>query len=179
MSTRGSRNSHTRRHKDMSRRVVGLALVAGFLALTSLAFGQTIQELRVQWTTAPPLPPGTSAERIGPPAAQLFSILSRQATRGRLPRQREPELNSDQVVIIARDSNGTIVDWQVVPDPRLVRAEGPGPGGELSGRVFYRERGDFLLTLPNEPGIARIDFYHPRWAGTNFDLDLIGGVSLP
>jgi hypothetical protein len=178
MSARGSCMSPTWRQEQMSLCVAGLTLMVGLLALTSLAFGQTIQEVRVQWSTSPPLPPGTSADRLGPPGSQLFSILSRQTMSGRLPRQREPELNSDQVVIIARDSNGKILDWQVVPDPRLVRSEGLGPAGELSGRVFYRERADFLFTLPDEPGITRIDFYHPRWAGANFDLDLIGGVSL-
>jgi hypothetical protein len=97
---------------------------------------------------------------------------------GRLPRQREPELNSDKVVIVARDSGGKVLDWQVVPDPRIIRAEAAGPGGELSGRVLYRDRADFLFTLPNDPTITRIDFYHPRWTGTNFDLDPIGGVAL-
>jgi len=152
--------------------------MVGLLALTTSGFGQTIQEVRVQWSTSLPLSPGASADRLGPPGSQLFSILSRQTMSGRLPRQREPELNSDQIVIIARDANEKIVDWQVVPDPRLVRSEGLGPAGELSGKVFYRQRADFLFTLPDEPGIARIDFYHPRWSGTNFDLDRIGGVSL-
>jgi hypothetical protein len=143
-----------------------------------MAVAQTIQEVRVQWTTSPPIPPGISAERFSQPVSHLFSILSRQTMSGRLPRQREPELNSEQVVIIARDSSGKILDWQVVPDPRVVRAETPGPGGELSGRVFYRETAEFLFTLPNDASIARIDFHHPRWTGANFDLDLIGGVAL-
>ena len=97
---------------------------------------------------------------------------------GRLPRQREPELSSDKVVILARDSGGKILDWQVVPDPRVRRAEAPGPGGELSGRILYRDRADFLFTLPDDPDITRIDFYQPRWTGSNFDLDIIGGVPL-
>jgi hypothetical protein len=95
-----------------------------------------------------------------------------------LPRQREPELSSDKVVIIARDSVGKVRDWQVLPDPRIIRAEAPGPGGELSGSVLYRDRADFLFTLPDDPDIERIDFYHPRWTGEKFDLDLIGGIPL-
>src|SRR5688500_15932941 len=94
-------------------------LLFGFLALSSLAFAQTVQELRVQWTTSPPLAPKTSAERTGQPVAHLFLILDRQTMSGRLPRQREPELSSDRVVIIARESSGKILDWQVVADPRL------------------------------------------------------------
>ncbi len=97
---------------------------------------------------------------------------------GRLPRQREPELSPDKVVIIARDSSGKIRGWQVVADPRVIRSESPAPGGELSGRVLYRDRADFLFALPDDPGIERIDFYQPRWTGINFDLDIIGGVAL-
>jgi hypothetical protein len=164
--------------KAMSRGVVGLAFVAGFLALLASAVAQTVQEVRVQWTTSAPPPPGTSAERTGPAAAQLFSVINRQTRTGRLRRQREPELNSDQMVIIARDLNGKLLDWQIVPDPRVIRAEGPGPGGQLSGRIFYLGRADFLFTLPSDPNITRIDFYQPRWTGAYFDLDLIGGAPL-
>jgi hypothetical protein len=162
----------------VSRGVVGLAFLAGILALAASAVAQTVQEVRVRWTTSTPPPPGTSAERIGPAAAQLFSVINRQTRTGRLRRQREPELNSDQMVIIARDSNGKMLDWQIVPDPRVIRAEAPGPGGQLSGQTFYLGRADFLFTLPSDPDITRIDFYRPRWTGAYFDLDLIGAAPL-
>jgi hypothetical protein len=162
----------------ISLRLVGLTILFEFFIVPAFVAGQTIQEVRVQWTTSPPLSPGTTAERRGQPVSHLFSILERRTMSGRIPRQREPELSSDRVVIVARDLNGKVIDWQVVPDPRVIRAETPGPRGELSGRVLYHPRADFLFTLPHDPGIARIDFYQPWWNGANFDLDLIGGVSL-
>jgi hypothetical protein len=156
----------------------GLLALSFVCAAPSPALSQVIQELRVQWTTSPPLPPGTLAGTLEPSVSQLFSLLDRRAITGRPPRQREPELNHDRMVIVARDAAGKILHWQVVADPRIVRAEAPGPGGELRGRIFYRERADFLFTLPDEPGIARIDFYQPRWTGAAFDLDLIGSTAL-
>jgi hypothetical protein len=158
--------------------VIGLAAILELFTITPMLSGQTIQEVRVQWTTPVLLPPGTSPQMRGQSVSDLFSVVSRQKMSGRLPRHREPELNSDKFVIVGRDSGGNILDWQVVGDPRIIRAEAPGPGGELSGRVLYRERADFLFTLPDNPEIERIDFYQPRWTGQRFDLDLIGGVSL-
>jgi hypothetical protein len=171
-------SAHGWRPKQACLCLVAVTLLLEFFSLPPLTSGQTIQEVRVQWTTPPPPAAGAEAKRPAQSTAQLFSILDRQKMRGRLPRQREPELSSDKIVIIARDTNGTILDWQVVSDPRVVRSEGPGPGGELTGRVLYRDRADFLFTLPDDPGITRIDFYHPRWTGEKFDLDLIGGVPL-
>jgi hypothetical protein len=168
-----------RRREGTFRRAFGFILAAGSLALTSPLFGQTIQEVHIQWTTTAPLPPGAPGQRLGQPGGHLFSVLGRQTMSGRLPRQREPELGSDKLMIIARDANGKIVNWQVVGDPRVLRAETAGPQGELSGRVFYRDRADFLFALPDDPSIARIEFYRPRWAGANFDLDLLGAVAVP
>jgi len=166
------------RHKYACLYLIGLALLLGQLTLPPLAAGQTIQEVRVQWSASPPVPPGAPGERRAQSTLELFSIVSRQTMRGRLARQREPELSSDKVVVIARDSGGKILDLQVVADARIVRAEAPGPGGELSGKVLYRDRADFLFALPDDPGISRIDFYQPRWTASGFELDLIGGVPL-
>jgi hypothetical protein len=166
------------RHSRSCLWLFAAGLLLESLALPVVASGQTIQEVRVQWTTSPPLPPGTSAERRNQTVSHLFSILDQQKMSGRLPRQREPELSSDKVVIVARAAGGKIIDWQVVADPRIIRAEAPVPGGELDGRVLYRDRADFLFTLPDDPDIERIDFYQPRWTGRQFDLDLIGGVPL-
>jgi hypothetical protein len=98
---------------------------------------------------------------------------------GRMPRQREPELNFDKMVIVARDREEHIIVWHVIADPRIIRAESPGPGGELTGRILYRERADFLITLPDDSRITRIDFYHPRWTGAQFELDHVGALALP
>jgi hypothetical protein len=141
-----------------------------------VAWSETIQQVRVQWST-PAASPGISAQR-GQAGSDVFSLMQRQKMTGRLPRQREPELNFDKIVIVARDGGEQIVDWQLLSDPRIVRAESAGPGGELSGRVLYRERADFFFTLPDDARILRIDFYQPRWTGAQFDLERIGGVAL-
>src|SRR5688572_15502769 len=55
------------------------------------------------------------------PAA--VTLLGRQAAPGPRPRQRNPELSGDQLVVVAEDAAGQILDWQAIPDPRLLRAE--------------------------------------------------------
>jgi hypothetical protein len=140
---------------------------------------QTIQEVRIRWNTSPPLPPDApAAQRSSQSVSHLFSLVDRQVTSGRLPREREPEVNFDKLVIVARTDDEEIVAWQVISDPRIIRAESPGPGGELAGRLLYRDRADFLFTLPDDPRIARLEFYQPRWTGAQFDLDRVGGVAL-
>jgi hypothetical protein len=143
------------------------------------AWCQTIQEVRIRWNTATASPPDApAAQRSSQPGSHFFSLVDRQVTSGRLPRQREPEVNFDKLVIVARADDEEIIAWQVIPDPRVIRAESPGPGGELTGRLLYRDRADFLFTLPDDSRIARLEFYQPRWTGAGFDLDRIGGVDL-
>src|SRR6185295_18223955 len=97
-----------------------------------------IQELTVTWK-ADNAPPGTTLQSS---AASIplsdFVVLNRQFTAGEMPRERHPELSTDQLVIIGADVNGTPMSWSLIKDPRIVRAEQPGAGGVLEGRVLYR-----------------------------------------
>ena len=135
---------------------------------------QTVQQLRVQWTTsvstlaAPP--PG---QRVNP-----LRLLERRPAAGSLPRQRNPQLSADQLVVQAFDARGVFVDTQLIPDPRLVRAESTGPSGELVGQTLHRSDPDFLITLPNSATLVELRLFQPRWTGTEFVLDLIGSIDL-
>ena len=155
-----------------------LLLILAPFQLGSNAFAQTIHEIRVRWDTYLPGPPAKDARSIREAASNVFTLLERRTFSGKLPRQRNPQVTSDQIVVIARDVNGQLVDWQLIPDPLVLRSEQPGPKGDLSGQTFYRASGDFLITLPAEPSIKRIDLYHPRWTGTDFVLEIMGTVPL-
>jgi hypothetical protein len=138
---------------------------------------QTVQELRIRWDAyigvpVPQVTPGTVLP------SNIFTLVERRPIPGRIPRQRNPQLSSDQIVALALDNQSDIVDWQLVPDPRIIRAELPGPSGELSGQILHRAEAELLLILPETPSIEEIVLYEPRWTGTNFIFEYLGAVSL-
>jgi hypothetical protein len=136
------------------------------------------QDIRVRWqgeTTDSPT--GVPAERQSQPRG-AFAVSSRRTALGSLPRQRAPELSSSQVLVLAVDAQKQLKGWALIPDPRVLRAEFPGQGGELSGQVIYQSKAEFIVALPDDPEIAELRFYHPRWTGKAFDLELIEAIQL-
>jgi hypothetical protein len=145
--------------------------------VTPAVTAQTIQQLRVRWDAYP----GAPAAEVAPgsaPVSAMYTVLERQRTSGTLPRQRNPQLSSDQLLVVAVNAQGESVDTQLIPDPRVLRAETPGPTGELSGQILHRANPEFLLTLPDDPAITELRLYYPRWTGTAFVLELLGAIAL-
>ena len=161
----------------VARRWILAGLVLAGAAAGSTASAQTaetVQQLRIQWTT-------TSVSTAFPAPGQRANplrLLDRRPVPGSRPRQRNPQLSADQLVVQAFDARGALVDTQLIADPRLVRAETPGPSGELSGQVLQRADPDFLITLPNSATLVELRLFQPRWTGTEFVLDLIGSIDL-
>lgn len=120
----------------------------------------------------------------GPAAAQYRNApgrvtLARAAARreGGLPKQRSAELSSTHVVVVALDAEGRMRWCGLVADPRLLRAEAPGPDGELTGRVIYRESAEFVVSYPDDDAVVELRLYHPEWDGQDFSLELVGAVA--
>jgi hypothetical protein len=107
-------------------------------------------------------------------------ILKRRKTTQTVRRKRYPELSSKHIVIIARNKKGEKIDQSVLLDPRLIRAEIflPESGQIVHSGKIYRQDVDFIVNLPDDAGIDKIQFYHPRWTGTTFELELIGETLL-
>lgn len=150
------------------------------LGMSPAAFGVTpgLQEVRIRWDTHARAPaPGVAPDAAA--AADVFTLLQQRRQSGSLPRHRNPELSAGQIVVVAVNSRGERVDAQVVPDPRVLRAEGAGPGGMISGETLYHPSTELLLTLPDDPAIRELRIYHPRWVGSAFVLDLLGTIPLP
>jgi hypothetical protein len=80
------------------------------------------------------------------------------------------------MLVAAIDKNHRLISWSIIPDPRLVRSEGPGPDGVLRGETLYFEKAEFLLSLPDDPEIVEIRFYQPRPEGAT--IDAIGGMTV-
>jgi hypothetical protein len=95
------------------------------------------------------------------------------------PRHRHQQvLSTEQLLLIAFDAKGREVARTVILDPQLIRAESSDESGNLSSQKLYRNDVDFTVTLPDDPDIKEIKFYHPNWTGKEFTLELIGETQL-
>jgi hypothetical protein len=140
--------------------------------------GKRIQEVRVRWDAYAGAPAPQVAPQPAQPATNVFTVHQRRWVSGSLPRQRDPKLSEDQLVIVALDAQGKRIDTQVVPDPRILRAESPGPSGEIRGETLHHSTTELLITLPDDPSITELHVYHPRWNGSTFVLNLLGTINL-
>jgi len=136
------------------------------------------QEIMVTWHTSAATSSAPQPSPPVPPPENQFEVTGRRTLTGPLPLERHPELSSDQLAVVGADSNGSVVFWSLIKDPRIVRAEQPGAGGVLTGRVLYRGPVDFLVALPDSPQIVQVGLYQPRWTGAQWILDLLGAFSV-
>jgi hypothetical protein len=166
----------------LSERVRGLLASAGVEVgpaanTASDAPGRSHRELRVSWEADKAALPQPAAVQYRNAPGRV--ALSRAAVRreGGLPKQRSAELSPTQVVVVALDAEGRMRWCGLVADPRLLRAEVPGPDGELTGQVIYRESAEFVVSYPDDEAIAEIRLYHPDWDGQDFSLAPVGAVA--
>lgn len=157
--------------------VVLMTLILG-LSEPASAQKQGLQELRISWNAYMGAPAPQVAPQTAQPATNIFTVLQRRSLSGSLPRHRNPTLSEDQLVIIALDAQGKRLDTQVIPDPRVLRAESPGPSGEIRGEILHHATTELLITLPDDPMITELVVYHPRWNGSTFLLHLLGTINL-
>ncbi len=136
--------------------------------------GQSAQ-LQLRWDEAPAAS-RLSTEPISPGGS--IEILTRKETPGPMPRRRALNLAPDRILIVGVDSQSKLRSWLVIPDPRVIRAEGPGPDGRLTGTVVQRDNLDFFVDVPDDPNISELRIYEPQWNGQAFDLVLIGAVTI-
>jgi hypothetical protein len=146
------------------------------LAAIPVASATQAQELTIRWTPYPGRD-GAIVPGVVAPAAD-FAVVERRAVPGPLPRQRKPQLSADQLVAIAVDATGREVDWQLVKDPRVIRAEQPGPDGRLTGQLLHRADTELLLTLPANGTLVEVAIYEPSWTGDGYVLRYLGAISL-
>src|SRR5215210_1155611 len=112
---------------------------------TPAAAARSHRELRVSWEADKAALPGPAAAQYGNAKGRVALARAGVRREGALPKQRSAELSPTQVVVVALDAEGRMRWCGLVADPRLLRAEFPGPGGELSGQVLYRESAEFVV----------------------------------
>jgi len=142
--------------------------------------GMGTKELRVRWGrgTSPSAPAAQGVPAPGPPPPGSFSISSQRRYAETAPRQRVLEIEPGRLLVAAVDRNGRLRSWMVIIDPRIVRSEGPGPDGTLTGQTLVVEQTEFFLSVPDDPEIVECRFYEPILNGNTYRLASMGSLSV-
>ncbi len=157
--------------------MVILLLAAGAgRALSALQEGR-IREIQVRMSVGAAGPESVRFLLFRPDGARI-QALSQKISPGNLPRERNPELSEDLLLIVAVDAGGEEIYRASRPDPRLLRAETTDESGKLAVRKLYRESVDFWVAVPDDPPPDKILFFHPEWTGSVFNLVPVGEVKL-
>ncbi len=110
---------------------------------------------------------------------KTVKLVSRSDRRsGTLPQKRTFELSATQIVIVAVGASDQVVWWDLIPDPRILRAETSDSSGKISGRTLFRRDTELFFHLPSNDAITMIRFYSPIWNGHEFSLDPIGATGV-
>jgi len=136
-------------------------------------------EVTIQWAAYVGTPRQLVPEAEWHSPAKLFTIVGSRRAAGPVPRQRSPELTVEHLLVVSYDGDGQQRDWALIPDPRVLRAEAPGPTGELTGQVLHYSRPEFVVTLPDDPETTELRIYLAARKGECFTLELLGAVTLP
>jgi hypothetical protein len=120
----------------------------------------------------------TNSEEQQQSAQARGVVRTSQVRRGSLPKHRSVELASDQLLILTVGEGNRLRWWSTVPDPRILRAERPGPDGTLTGEVIFQKSIEFTVSIPDDNGAVELRFYHPRWTGQEFVPLLITTIPL-
>lgn len=169
----GNRTSLSERVRDL---LAASGVEVGTLNLSSTS-ARSHRVLKVSWEAdKAALPKARAAQYKNAPGR--VALLAQAVSRGgALPKQRSAELSPTQVVVVALDAEGRMRWCGLVEDPRQLRAEVPGPDGELTGRVIYKESAEFVVSYPDDESIREIRLYHPEWDGQKFSLAPVGAVA--
>jgi hypothetical protein len=116
---------------------------------------------------------------VQPAPVDRITVLEKRIFSGPFPRQRDPQLFPGSLLVIGLDKFGQEIARIVIADPRLIRAEIFDPHGNIStSKKFYQKNVEFSVALPDDPHITSLRFYHPRWTGMQYDLQVIGETDL-
>ncbi|MGI8641218.1 MAG: hypothetical protein ACR2MG_14880 [Pyrinomonadaceae bacterium] len=105
-----------------------------------------------------------------------LSLLEIKPNRGGLARQRSLELSPTQVLVVMVNQNNQVLWWDLMSDPRLLRAETADANGLISGKTLYSTNAELLVSYPADETITELRFYHPDWDGQSYSLKLIGNL---
>lgn len=134
------------------------------------------RQLNITLST-PDQPKATREEELRSTAASI-SLRSSVVKQGSLPKRRSFQLASDHLLIVTVDKQSRLRWWSTIPDPRILRAESPGPDGVLTGEVIFQKSVNFTLNVPEDSEAVEVRLYHPRSTGQDFMPVLISSMPL-
>lgn len=110
--------------------------------------------------------------------APAVAVVARLRGLGALPRQRDPQLAPDRLVVVSVDSAGREVDWRIIADPRRLRAEVADDQGRLSNAGAFQTGADLFIDIPDAPDIVGVRMYEPVWVEGAYVLRLLVSADL-
>jgi hypothetical protein len=136
-----------------------------------------VREVTIRWTAY------AGATKTLVPSAQAvgvnrLEVLAERVVSGSLPHDRQPDFSGDQVLVVATDGTGATLSWQLLPDPRIVRAEEVGSDGILHGTVLLRTDPIFTFSFPDGVQPAAISIFKPRANDGDWEFDLIASIPM-
>lgn len=131
------------------------------------------REVRIRWSSG-----SASTVPQRNPAAGVFSSVDDRRFSERARQPEAPELGPGRLFIVALDRTNNLKSWTTLLDPRVVRAEIPGPDGVLSGTTLYLEQTEFFVAMPDDPQIAELRIYEPRSENTTLRLEQVASIVL-
>lgn len=109
---------------------------------------------------------------------QRVSVIEQTPSAVSMPKQRDPQLSPNHVVVIAYDANDNEIYRLAQYDPRIVRAEAGADTTELDYQQRFRTDVQFPISLPSDPRIHKLTLYKPVWKGDGFSLEPIGDTAI-
>jgi hypothetical protein len=163
------------------KRFLTSVLLAVALSLASTAGGgdQSGRELLLQLGPDAQSRSADADLQAQSPVSQPMTIVGQKRVLQPPPRQRDPRITPDQLVVVCVDSEGRELFRTLVPDPRLLRLESQDSGGRWVSQRLYRQNVTLSVVIPDIPAIKEIRLYHPDWNGKEFTLELVGAAPLP
>lgn len=140
--------------------------------------GNAVLSLQVRWNAYQSARPMIQPELDKVPTGGGFTITEIKEQPGTITLPKSSELSNDQVVVVAIDKQQRMCGWNVVADPRTVRAEHGDAEGNIKGNLFHRATAYLLVDLQDSPSVTQLRFYHPRWTGAEFALDPLGAAQV-
>ena len=137
----------------------------------------TSQEVTIRWGVYAAPNDALASPSVAVPLNDLQLVSQRDLAHA-APLERNPELAPDRLVIAALDASGAVLSWRIIADPRIVRSEGPGPDGVLTGVTLFRREVEFPVAMPAHPTMRSVRIYEPKWNGQDWMLEPIGTVAL-
>ncbi len=144
-----------------------------------LAPGGSFRGLKISWDD--PARKGSKPEalRAGALSSPVTSSVAGEVRgRGSAAKQRSLELSPEHVLLATVDAESRLRWSSLIPDPRVLRSEGPRADGVLEGVRLYQPGAEFVVHIPEDTEAAELRFYHPLPSGEGFTLQLLSTIQL-